>query len=108
MSLKQYSLAAVSAFAISEERSDEYRDIIDELAGEAASMKLAESFDGANAQSLALMRKTTDKNYKLVEVSAEDRAKMDDAVANGLKSISADYAERGITNAEEIYNAIYQ
>ena len=86
--------------------SPEHRAIIDELSGEAASMKLAESFDGADERSLALMGETTGKNYTIVEVSAEERTRMDAAVAEGLKVIFADYAERGIDNAEEIYNAI--
>lgn len=86
--------------------SDEHRKIIDELAGEATSMKLAESFDGADAKSLKMMQDTDGKNYTLVEVSAEERAKMDAAVAEGMKAIFADYASRGIDNAEEIYNAI--
>ncbi len=88
--------------------SDAHRAIIDELSGEAASMKLAESFDGADARSLKIMGETSGKNYELVEVSAEERAKMDAAVAEGMKAIYADYAERGIDNAEEIYNAINQ
>ena len=33
-------------------------------------------------------------------------ARMDAAVAEGLKAIFADYANRDIDNAEEIYNAI--
>ena len=86
--------------------SAEHRAIIDDLSGEAASMKLAESFDGADERSLAMMLETTDKNYELIEVSADERARMDAAVAEGLKAIFADYAERGIGNAEEIYNAI--
>ncbi|MEM1234366.1 MAG: TRAP transporter substrate-binding protein [Pseudomonadota bacterium] len=86
--------------------SDEHRAIIDDLAGEAASMKLAESFDGADAKSLTVMQETTDKGYELVTVSAEERARMDAAVAEGMKAIFADYASRGIDNAEEIYNAI--
>ncbi|MEM8978528.1 MAG: TRAP transporter substrate-binding protein [Pseudomonadota bacterium] len=86
--------------------SDEHRAIIDELSGEAASMKLAESFDGADARSLKIMMETTGKSYEMVEVSAEERAKMDAAVAEGMKAIFADYASRGIDNAEEIYNAI--
>ncbi|CUH88868.1 Extracytoplasmic solute receptor protein YiaO [Phaeobacter sp. CECT 5382] len=86
--------------------SDEHRSIIDELAGEAASFKLAEGFDGADEKSLSMMRDTTGKNYELVEVSAEERAKMDAAVTKGLKMIFADYADRGIDNAEAIYNAI--
>ena len=44
----------------------EDRAIIDELSGEAASMKLAESFDGADERSLALMQETTGKNYELI------------------------------------------
>ena len=86
--------------------SAEHRAIIDDLSGEAASMKLAESFDGADERSLAMMLETTGKNYELLEVSADERARMDAAVAEGLKAIFADYAERGIDNAEEIYNAI--
>jgi TRAP-type C4-dicarboxylate transport system substrate-binding protein len=88
--------------------SDEHRKIIDELSMEQASMKLAESFDGADEKSLKMMMETTDKNYELVEVSAEQRALMDAAVAEGMKAIFADYAGRGIDNAEEIYNAINQ
>ncbi|MEM9435624.1 MAG: TRAP transporter substrate-binding protein [Pseudomonadota bacterium] len=86
--------------------SDEHRAIIDDLSMEAASMKLAESFDGADAKSLAAMKATDGKNYELVTVSAEERARMDAAVADGMKVIFADYASRGIENAEEIYNAI--
>lgn len=88
--------------------SDEHRAIIDELAGKAASMKLAESFDGADERSLAVMKETSGKGYELVEVTAEERARMDAAVAEGMKAIFADYAQRGIDNAEEIYNAINQ
>lgn len=86
--------------------SDEHRAIIDDLAGKAASFKLAESFDGADVKSLEMMKATTDKAYEIVEVSSEERAKMDAAVAEGLKTIFADYASRGINNAEAIYNAI--
>lgn len=88
--------------------SDAHREIIDALAGEAASLKLAESFDGADAKSLEMMKATAGKNYDIVEVSAEERAKMDAAVAEGLKVIFSDYADRGINNAEAIYNAINQ
>ena len=87
---------------------ERYEGLSDDLSGGAASMKLAESFDGADARSLALMSETTGKNYELIEVSADERARMDAAVADGLKAIFADYAARGIDNAEEIYNAINQ
>ncbi|SIO07161.1 TRAP transporter substrate-binding protein [Vannielia litorea] len=88
--------------------SDEHRAIIDELAGEAASHKLAESFDGADAASLEMMKAATDKSFEVIEVSAEERARMDAAVAEGLKAVFVDYASRGIDNAEAIYNAINQ
>jgi len=88
--------------------SDEHRAIVDELSGELASMKLAESFDNADARSLQMMQETTGKNYELVTVSDAERAKMDAAVAEGMQVIFADYASRGIENAEEIYNAINQ
>lgn len=86
--------------------SDEHRAIIDALSGDLASMKLADSFDGADAKSLKIMGETDGKNYELIAVSDDERAKMDAAVADGLKVIFADYAERGIDNAETIYNAI--
>lgn len=88
--------------------SDEHRAIIDELAGEAASLKLAESFDDADARSLQMMMNAEGKSYELVTVTNEERARMDAAVAEGMKAIFADYAERGMDNAEEIYNAINQ
>lgn len=88
--------------------SDEHRAIIDDLAGEAASLKLAESFDNADAVSLKMMQDTTDKPYTMVAVSDAERTRMDAAVAEGMQAIFADYAKRGIENAEEIYNAINQ
>lgn len=89
-----------------ESLSDEHRAILDDLAGEAASFKLAESFDGADAASLELMKAATEKSFELIEVSAEERTRMDAAVADGLAAIFADYAARGIDNAEVIYDAI--
>lgn len=86
--------------------SAEHRAIIDELAGESSSMKLAESFDGADARSMRIMSETGGKNYQLIEVSGEERERMDAAVADGLQAVFADYASRGIENAEEIYNVI--
>lgn len=86
--------------------SDDHRAIIDDLAGEAASLKLAESFDGADATSLEMMQAATDKAFDVVKVSDAERAKMDAAVTEGLTTIFADYADRGIDNAQDIYNAI--
>lgn len=87
--------------------SDEHRAIIDDLAGETFSMKGAQSFHGADAKSLETM-KTADQMKKVnwIKVSADERAKMDAAVAEGMEAIFADYADRGIDNAREIYSAI--
>ena len=89
--------------------SDEHRAIIDDLSMEAASMKLAESFDGADARSLEMMQ-SADQMAKVtqVEVSAEERSKMDAAVAEGLEVIFADYEKRGISDARNVYEAINQ
>jgi len=85
--------------------SDEHRAIIDELAGLPMSLKLAESFDGADERSKKLIAET-DKNYEWIVVSDEERARMDAAVADGLDTIFADYESRGIMNAREIYEAL--
>ena len=39
-----------------------------------------------------------------IGVTDEERAKLDAAVLKGMAQIYADYAELGITNAEEIYS----
>lgn len=90
-----------------ESLSDEHRAIIDELAGLPMSLKLAESFDGADEASKKMMEEA-DKPYQFVVVSDEERAKMDAAVAVGLEAVFADYESRGITNAREIYEALNQ
>ena len=91
------------------ELSDEHRAIIDDLAGETFSMQGAMSFHGADEKSLAAMQSAPQMDkVTWVSVSDEERAKMDAAIAEGMKVIYADYASRGIENAEEIYNAINQ
>lgn len=89
--------------------SEEHRAIIDELAGEVFSLKGAASFDGADAKSFEMM-KGAGQMAKVSEiaVSAEERAKMDEAVLNGLGVIFEDYESRGITDVREIYGAINQ
>jgi TRAP-type C4-dicarboxylate transport system substrate-binding protein len=87
--------------------SDEHRAIVDELAGLPMSLKLAESFDGADERSKKMLA-DANKNYEWVVVSDEERAKMDAAVAEGLKAVFADYEKRGVTNAREIYEALNQ
>lgn len=102
---------AVFFVAMNKERyeglSDEHRAIIDELSGEIFSLKGAESFDAADAKSIAAMDSAAQMaDVAVVSVSAEERAKMDAAVAEGLEVIFADYDSRGIANAREIYQAI--
>lgn len=104
---------AVFFVAMNKERylglSDEHRAIIDDLAGETFSMQGAASFDGADRKSFEIMQ-SADQMAKLnqVEVSAEERAKMDAAVAEGLEAIFAEYQERGISDARAVYDAINQ
>ncbi|MGX9353994.1 TRAP transporter substrate-binding protein DctP [Roseobacteraceae bacterium S113] len=104
---------AVFFVAMNKERymglSDEHRAIIDDLAGETFSMQGAASFDGADAKSLEMMQ-SADQMTKVTqaEVSAEERAKMDAAVAAGLDVIFAEYEARGITDARTVYDAINQ
>jgi TRAP-type C4-dicarboxylate transport system substrate-binding protein len=103
---------AVFFVAMNKERymelSDEHRAIIDEIAGEQASMMGATSFhnEGQRGKDWQATKPAAMDEITSVSISDEERAKMDAAVAEGLKTIFADYAERGIKNAEEIYNAM--
>lgn len=86
--------------------SDEHRKIIDDLSGLPMSLKGAESFDGADERSKSMIA-DADKGYTWSVVSDAEHEKMDAAVANGLKTIFADYASKGIDNAETIYNDLH-
>lgn len=103
---------AIFFVAMNKERylglSDEHRAIIDELAGETASMMGATSFHDEAQRGLAWLAGAPDamKNVAMVSVSAEERAKMDAVIADGLRDVFAEYAGRGIANAEEIYKAM--
>lgn len=89
--------------------SDEHRAIIDELRGEAISMQLAASFDGADALSLAMMQERLgDGSFEMVRMSDEERAALDAAMVPGLEAIFADYESRGIEDARAIYEALNQ
>ena len=104
---------AVFFVAMNKERymglSDEHRAIIDDLAGETFSLQGAASFDGADYNSFQIMQPAEQMaNVTQIEGSAEERAKMDAAVAEGLESIFADYEARGITDARAVYSAINQ
>ncbi len=85
--------------------SAEHRKIIDEVAGLPMSLKLAESFDGADERSKKMLA-GADKKYEWIVVSDEERAKMDAAVSMGLETIFADYKSRGVEDAQEIYKAL--
>lgn len=85
--------------------SDEHRGIIDELAGLPMSLKLAESFDGADERSKKMIAEA-DEDYDWIVVNDAERARMNDAVADGLDVIFAEDESRGISNAREIYEAL--
>lgn len=70
----------------------------------------ATSFHNEAQRGLAWLADNPDamKNVTMVSVPDEERAKMDAVIAEGLKGIFAEYAGRGIENAEAIYNAMNQ
>lgn len=86
--------------------SAEHRAIIDALAGKEFTKVASGSFQDADAIALAEMKKATSASYQLIVVSSDERAKMDAAITKGMKVIFADYAARGRTNAQEVYEAI--
>ncbi len=87
--------------------SREHRKIVDDLSGLTLSLKGAEAFDGADRRSEKAMQSSPKMaRVKWVQVSAGERAKMDEAVRRGLDAVFADYEKRGIEDAREIYEAI--
>lgn len=87
--------------------SAEHRAIIDDLAGETFSRMGARSFHQADTASFEAIQSAPQmKKITRIHVSDTERAKMDAAVDEGLNTIFADYASRGIANARDIYNAI--
>lgn len=103
---------AVFFVAMNKERyqdlSDEHRAIIDELSGETASMMGATSFhnEGLRGKEWLATKPAAMQEITTVSISDAERAKMDDIIQEAMKGIFAEYAERGIDNAEEIYNAM--
>lgn len=100
-------------FVMNKERymslSDDHRAIIDEVSGLPFSLELARSFH--HADELALEWKDEQiaagkLNVEWIVASDEERAKMEAAAAEGMQEIYADYADRGISNAQEIYEAL--
>lgn len=88
-----------------ESLSPEHRAIIDDLSGLPMSLKLAESFDGADERSKKMLA-DANKSYEWIVVSDSERAKMDAAVSRGLDVIFENYKQQGVLNAREIYEAL--
>lgn len=104
---------AVFFVAMNKERymglSDEHRAIIDDLAGETVSMMGATSFHNEALRGFAAneAREAPQlQNVTFVSIAPGEREKMDALTTEALQGIFAEYAERGIANAEEIYNAM--
>ncbi|TNF09499.1 MAG: TRAP transporter substrate-binding protein [Gammaproteobacteria bacterium] len=84
---------------------EKHRTIIDELAGEALSLRGAISFDDTDAKSLEMMKQKSDK-FEWITISDEERQKMDDAVKRGLEKVFENMKAQGLPNAKEVYNDI--
>ncbi|MEM8631111.1 MAG: TRAP transporter substrate-binding protein [Pseudomonadota bacterium] len=100
-------------FVMNKERytglSDEHRAVIDEIAGLPFSLELARSFHHADELALEWVdeqQASGELNVEWITVSDAERAKMEMAAAEGMQAIYEDYAERGIPNAQEIYEAL--
>lgn len=100
-------------FVMNKERydglSDEHRAILDEISGLPFSLELARAFHLADEAALEWAKEQQaagELNVEWIIVSDEERAKMEAAAAAGMEQIYKDYADRGIPNAKEIYEAI--
>lgn len=89
--------------------SEKHRAIIDEVSGLPFSRELVRAFH--EADEIALKWKDEkiaagELNVEWIVTSDEERAKMEQAAVDGMAEIYSDYAERGISNAQEIYEAL--
>lgn len=105
----------VAFIAMNKERyeglSDEHRAIIDDIAGLPMSLELAASFQHADDLALEWIDEQTEAGelgFEWIVVSDDERAKMEEALLVGIEEIYADYADRGIDNAREVYEALNQ
>lgn len=85
----------------------EQRAVIDELAGQAFTKVASGSFHNADQSALDKMKAATGAPYKFITVSAEERARMDAAAAEGMKVIFAEYEKMGIADAKQIYDDLH-
>ena len=102
-------------FVMNKERyeslSEKHKAIIDELSGLPFSMELARSFHHADQMALKWKDEQVAAgklNVEWIITSDEERAKMEAAAVAGMGAIYEDYADRGIPNAQEIYEALNQ
>ncbi|MEH6576870.1 MAG: TRAP transporter substrate-binding protein [Amphritea sp.] len=84
---------------------ERHRAIIDELAGEALSLRGAKSFDDIDAKSLEMMKQNPDK-FEWITVSPQERKRMDSAVEGALPKVFENMKAQGLSNPEEVYNDI--
>lgn len=89
--------------------SDKHRAIIEDVSGLTFSREQVRAFH--EAVEIALKWKdekiaSGELNVEWIVVSDEERAKMEKAAGDGMTEIYANYAERGISNAQEIYEAM--
>jgi TRAP-type C4-dicarboxylate transport system substrate-binding protein len=87
-----------------ESLNPEHRKVIDELAGKPFTDAASGTFHKADEDALATVKDDAGKHYKYIRVSDEERARMDAAVAEGMKVIFKDYEGRGIADAKQIYD----
>jgi len=87
--------------------SAEHQAIIDELSGETFSLMGAQSFQQADDAAEVMMDAAAQMaNVTRLSVSPDERALMDAAVAAGMETIFADYENRGIEGARDVYAAM--
>jgi TRAP-type C4-dicarboxylate transport system substrate-binding protein len=91
--------------------SAEHRAIIDDVSGLPFSRELARAFHEADVEALEWKDEkiaSGQLNVTWIVASDEERAKMEQAAREGMAEIYANYAKRGIPNAQEIYEALNQ
>ncbi|MGD1887495.1 MAG: TRAP transporter substrate-binding protein [Cohaesibacteraceae bacterium] len=94
-----------------ESLSAEHQQGLDDISGLPLSLALARSFadyDDYALQWIDEQIKVGELNVEWIITSDDERAKMETAVADGMEEIYQDYAERGIDDAREIYEALNQ
>ena len=92
-----------------ESLSAKHQKIIDEISGMPFSMQLVQAFHDADEVALKWKDEKIaagELNVEWIATSDRERAKMEAAAAAGMEAIYSDYADRGIQNAQTIYEAL--